>query len=136
MDDMTAQTSGCTASASALLPAPMRHGARAQAGGAPAVRAGSAARSRRASGVRRHRGRPAAASDCHAGHLVCPVPNCPDPRLIARGGSRRDHFAHRHAAGTLTHAPEVWYHLCGKSPVGQWARQRYPEAWVQVDHEA
>jgi len=75
-------------------------------------------------------------ADCHAGHLVCPVPGCPDPRLITRGGSRRDHFAHRHAADTLAHAPEGWYHLCGKSLVGAWARHRYPEARVQVDHEA
>jgi len=75
-------------------------------------------------------------ADCHAGHLVCPVPGCPDPRLITRGGSRRDHFAHRHAADTLSHAPEGWYHLCGKTLVGQWARHHYPAARVQVDHEA
>src|SRR5919202_4773673 len=31
---------------------------------------------------------------CAPGHLVCPVPGCPDPRLITRGGSRRDHFPH------------------------------------------
>ena len=37
-------------------------------------------------------------ADCHAGDLVCPFPGCADSRLITRGGSRRDHFAHRHAA--------------------------------------
>lgn len=75
-------------------------------------------------------------ADCHAGHLVCPFPGCPDPRLITRGGSRRDHFAHRHAAGSVGHAPERWYHLCGKYLVGDWARRHHPEARVQVDHEA
>jgi hypothetical protein len=73
---------------------------------------------------------------CAAGHLVCPVPGCPDPRLITRGGSRRDHFAHRHVVDATTHAPEGWYHLCGKHLMGDWARRRYPGARVQVDHEA
>jgi len=71
---------------------------------------------------------------CADGYLVCPVPDCPDPRLITRGGSRRDHFAHRHVV--TTHAPERWYHVCGKHLVGDWARRRYPQARVQVDHEA
>jgi hypothetical protein len=75
-------------------------------------------------------------ADCHAGHLVCPFPGCADPRLITRGGSRRDHFAHRHAADTHTHAPERWYHLCGKYLIGDWARRHYLAARVQVDHEA
>ena len=75
-------------------------------------------------------------AECDAGHLVCPVPGCGDPRLIARGGSRRDHFAHRHVVDAIAHAPERWYHLCGKHLIGDWARRHYPEARVQVDHEA
>jgi Competence protein CoiA-like family len=75
-------------------------------------------------------------AECAAGHLVCPVPDCPDPRLITRGGSRRDHFAHRHLADASSHAPERWYHVCAKHLIGDWARRSYPEARVQVDHEA
>lgn len=75
-------------------------------------------------------------AECDAGHLVCPVPGCPDPRLITRGGSRRDHFAHRQLVDAITHAPERWYHFCAKSLVGEWARRQHPEARVQVDHEA
>ena len=75
-------------------------------------------------------------AECDAGHLVCPVPGCQDPRLIARGGSRRDHFAHRHLVDAVTHAPERWYHLCAKHLIGDWVRRHYPQARVQVDHEA
>ena len=75
-------------------------------------------------------------AECAAGHLVCPLPDCPDPRLITRGGSRRDHFAHRHIVDATIHAPERWYHVCGKHLIGAWARRRYPQARVQVDHEA
>jgi Competence protein CoiA-like family len=75
-------------------------------------------------------------ADCAAGQLVCPVPDCPDPRLITRGGTRRDHFAHRHVVDATSHAPERWYHLCAKHLIGDWARHRYPRARVQVDHEA
>jgi hypothetical protein len=75
-------------------------------------------------------------ADCHAGDLVCPFPGCPDPRLITRGGTRRDHFAHRRALDPIAHAPERWYHLCGKYLIGEWARRSFPEARVQVDHEA
>jgi Competence protein CoiA-like family len=75
-------------------------------------------------------------ADCHAGHLVCPFPGCPDPRLITRGGSRRAHFAHRRAGDAVTHAPERWYHLCAKHLIGAWVRRSCPEARVRVDHEA
>jgi Competence protein CoiA-like family len=75
-------------------------------------------------------------AECADGHLVCPVPDCPDPRLITRGGSRRDHFAHRHVADATTHAPERWYHVCGKHLIGDWARRQDPKAHVQVDHQA
>jgi len=81
-------------------------------------------------------GAPLLRDDCHQGWLVCPVPDCPDPRLITRGGSRRDHFAHRRLDASAGHAPERWYHLCGKALVGAWLRDRYPRARVQVDHEA
>lgn len=79
---------------------------------------------------------PTLREDCQRGWLVCPVPDCPDPRLVARGGSRRDHFAHRRADDTAGHAPERWYHVCAKALVGAWLRARYPDARVQVDHEA
>ena len=75
-------------------------------------------------------------ADCEAGHLICPVPDCRDPRLITRGGTRRDHFAHRHLVETSTHAPERWYHVCAKQLIGDWVRRQSPQARVQVDHEA
>jgi len=40
-------------------------------------------------------------ADAQAGHLVCPVPGCPYPKLTTRhADDRRDHFVH-------THAPEL-----------------------------
>lgn len=49
----------------------------------------------------------------HAGHLVCPVPGCSNPKLIVRGTPRvRDHFAHR--PGGSSHAPESLKHIQGK----------------------
>ena len=73
---------------------------------------------------------------CHAGDLVCPFPGCPDSRLITRGGTRRDHFAHRRALDTIVHAPERWYHLCSKYLIGDWVRRLFTEARVQIVHEA
>lgn len=66
-----------------------------------------------------------------AGVLVCPVPDCPDPRFTTRGGSRRDHFAHMgHAGG---HAPETILHVEGKAALAAWARAAYPDARVTVE---
>lgn len=73
--------------------------------------------------------------DARAGHLVCPIPGCEDPRLTTRAGSRRDHFAHLNLVGP-PHAPETWFHYAGKHVVGDWLRARYPEARVVVDAEA
>jgi hypothetical protein len=42
--------------------------------------------------------------DARAGHLVCPVPGCPAPKLTTKHGeTRRDHFAHMPSAGALKH---------------------------------
>ena len=73
--------------------------------------------------------------DARAGHLVCPIPGCEDPRLTTRAGSRRDHFAHRNLVGA-PHVPETWFHYTGKHLVGAWARRLYPEARVAVDEAA
>jgi hypothetical protein len=73
--------------------------------------------------------------ECRAGCLVCPMPDCPDPRLITRGGTRRDHFAHRRLDASTVHAPERWYHLCAKELVGRWLQDQQPGARVQIDHE-
>jgi Competence protein CoiA-like family len=69
--------------------------------------------------------------DCRAGHLVCPLPDCPDRRYIARGGSRRHHFAHHGGAGG--HAPERYFHLVGKRLIADLVRDRHPGAEVVVE---
>src|SRR6266853_1643181 len=115
---MAAETSSRAVSTSVHLPQSTRHGA----GRRPELRQ-LFARDRRTpddaplvfmeiGAARRLR------ADCDAGHLVCPVPGCRDPRLITRGGSRRDHVAHRHVVDAITHAPERWYHWCGKHLIG------------------
>lgn len=70
--------------------------------------------------------------DCQAGHLVCPIPDCPEPRISTRAGSRRDHFFHVARAG-VRHAPESWLHYTGKHLLGWWLRVRHPEASVRID---
>ncbi|WP_298891710.1 competence protein CoiA family protein [uncultured Serinicoccus sp.] len=68
--------------------------------------------------------------DATAGHLVCPFPDCEDPRLTVRGTRRvRDHFAHRSGG----HAPETLAHHTGKNLIGAWLRRAYPKAAVHVD---
>lgn len=43
--------------------------------------------------------------DALEGHLICPVPGCPAPRLTTRhSDSRRDHFAHMPNSGISGHA--------------------------------
>jgi hypothetical protein len=69
--------------------------------------------------------------DCRAGNLVCPMPDCPDRRYIARGGSRRHHFAHHGGAGG--HAPERYFHIVGKRLVADFVRERQPGAEVVVE---
>jgi hypothetical protein len=69
--------------------------------------------------------------DCRGGHLACPLPDCPDPRYIARGGSRRHHFAHHGGAGG--HAPERYFHVVGKRLVADFVRERQPGAEVVVE---
>lgn len=68
---------------------------------------------------------------CRAGYLVCPVADCPDPRYIAKGGSRRHHFAHHGGAGG--HAPESFYHQVGKQLLAAHIRKRQPQAEVAVE---
>jgi Competence protein CoiA-like family len=69
--------------------------------------------------------------DCRDGYLVCPVPDRPNPRYIARGGSRRHHFAHHGGAGG--HAPERYFHQVGKRLVADLIRKRQPRAEVVLE---
>ena len=73
--------------------------------------------------------------DARAGHLLCPIPGCEDPRYTTRGGSRRDHFAHLKLVGA-PHAPESYFHFTGKHVIGAWLRRTYPEARLVIDAEA
>ncbi len=70
-----------------------------------------------------------------SGQLICPIPECPDPRYTTSGGSRRDHFVHIWI-GNGSHTPESWFHYTGKRLVGDWLRETYPDARVVVDEEA
>jgi len=68
---------------------------------------------------------------CHEGRLRCSMPDCADPRFIARGGDeRRHHFAHR-VAHTPHVAATVWRHESA-AMLADWAR-RYPSANVTVE---
>jgi hypothetical protein len=58
-----------------------------------------------------------------------------DPRCTTKAGSKRDHFAHLNLVGG-GHSPETWFHYTGKQVVGRWLRAHYPDARVQVDHDA
>jgi hypothetical protein len=65
--------------------------------------------------------------------LECPVPDCTDRRLTTVARARkRDGFTHYRGAGR--HAHETVFHQQGKEAVARWARQRWPEATVVVEH--
>jgi competence protein CoiA-like protein len=66
-------------------------------------------------------GADAVRQDARDGHLICPLPECNERRLIVRAGTRRDHFAHHHAP-TQAHAPESVMHLQGKAMIASWLR--------------
>lgn len=70
-------------------------------------------------------------ADTRAGHLLCPLAECDDPRLSVRAGSRRDHFAHRPGAGG--HGPETLAHHTAKHLVANWLSHLYPEVTLDVD---
>ncbi|MGL5827208.1 MAG: competence protein CoiA family protein [Nocardioides sp.] len=67
--------------------------------------------------------------------LMCPVPECTDPRLFAVNRSqysgRRDGFSHHRGAGN--HAAEGLLHLQGKAMLHSWVSTQYPEARVEVE---
>src|SRR5665647_2859592 len=70
-------------------------------------------------------------ADVNAGHLVCPIGDCPDPRFTVRGGSKRDGFAHR--PGVHGHGPETVAHHTSKHLVAAWLRIQHPDAHLDVD---
>jgi hypothetical protein len=74
--------------------------------------------------------------DCRAGHLICPIDGCESPSFTTYGGTaKRHHFKHL-SAGARAHGPESYYHQLGKRLLGQYVRDRHPEATVVVDQEA
>jgi hypothetical protein len=70
--------------------------------------------------------------DCRVGHLVCPIPDCTDPRYTTVSGSRRHHFRHA-GEGAGGHGKERWFHYTGKHLIAQWLRARYPDAAVNPE---
>lgn len=73
--------------------------------------------------------------DCRAGHLICPIPGCKDPRYTTKGGSKRDHFAHLSAQTDRRHSIEGRCHFFAKELIGQWLKCSYQGASVHVDDE-
>lgn len=70
--------------------------------------------------------------EARAGHLVCPLADCPDNRFVVHGGTeRRHHFKHRHGAGG--HAPETIAHHTAKHLIARWLRSLCPDAQVYAD---
>lgn len=76
-------------------------------------------------------GAPGLREACREGGLVCPLPGCVKPAYVARGGSRRHHFAHRPGAGA--HAPERFYHHVGKQLLAAWVQRKQPQATITVE---
>lgn len=71
-------------------------------------------------------------TDARLGHLVCPVPLCPDSKFLAVGktSDRRHHF--RHASGHR-HSPETINHVQAKAMLTEWAYRLAPDARVQEE---
>ena len=64
--------------------------------------------------------------------MICPLPECDDRRLVARGGEFvHDHFAHHAGAGG--HGPESVAHWVAKHEVGAWLREQPGVTDVHVD---
>jgi hypothetical protein len=70
--------------------------------------------------------------DARDRHLVCPLPDCDQPLLWVRAGSRRDHFAHR-TEPCSDHGAERLMHLQGKAMIAAWLRDRYPGLRVALE---
>jgi hypothetical protein len=70
--------------------------------------------------------------DCRTGHLICPIPDCTDPRYTTVSGSRRHHFRHA-GEGAGGHGKERWFHYTGKHLIAQWLRAKYPDAAVNPE---
>lgn len=74
-------------------------------------------------------------ADCAAGHLICPLPRCADPRYLAVGGLiRRHHFRHR-TAGLPPHDERAWNHQTAKLLLGQHLRDRHPDLSIAVNED-
>ena len=70
---------------------------------------------------------------CRHGRLRCPIANCADPRLIAKGGAeRRHHFAHKVAH--TRHDSAAVYRTEAIAMIGAWAR-RYRGAQISHRHD-
>lgn len=72
-----------------------------------------------------------------SGTLICPVPECPSPRLTTRGSEeRRDHFVHVEAPGGRGHN-ETYVRLATKHLLREWAedqRQVVDVLEARMDH--
>ncbi len=70
---------------------------------------------------------------CRHGRLRCPISDCPDPRLIAKGGAeRRHHFAHKVAH--TRHDSVAVFRTEAIAMLAAWAR-RYRGAQISSRHD-
>lgn len=70
---------------------------------------------------------------CRNGRLRCPIADCPDPRLIAKGGTqRRHHFAHKIAH--TRHDSAAIFRTEAVAMLAAWA-QRYRGAKISTRHD-
>jgi hypothetical protein len=70
---------------------------------------------------------------CRTGRLRCPIAQCPDPRLIAKGGTqRRHHFAHKVAH--THHDSAAIFRTEAVAMLADWA-QRYRGAQIGTRHD-
>jgi len=70
---------------------------------------------------------------CREGRLRCPVAGCPDPRLIAKGGTqRRHHFAHKVAH--TPHDSAAVHRTEAVAMLAAWAR-RYRDAHISTSDD-
>lgn len=70
---------------------------------------------------------------CRTGRLSCPIADCPDPRLIAKGGTqRRHHFAHK--VTHTQHDSAAIFRTEAVAMLAAWA-QRYRGAQISTRHD-
>ncbi|WP_162924951.1 competence protein CoiA [Mycetocola zhujimingii] len=65
--------------------------------------------------------------------LMCPVPRCSTPDLLAvHRETRRDGFRHKSSGGG-DHKPESVFHVQAKGQIANWLRSEYPRSTTTIE---